>query len=126
MRALLVAAALCLCVAITGVASDRNEHLLKMFELKGTIEAIPRGADQHAVADLLRQLKLFYHPVARKDFRYDSRPSLVQPIPAEAESAYVGYAGGRPGFDDDFVDFVVLFDRDGKALAAKAKIFGYW
>ena len=122
----MVAAALCLCLAIGVADTGRDAHLLKMVELKGVIEAIPRGADQHVVADLLRQLKLLYHPVAREDFSFDSRPSLVQPIPAEAESAYVGYAGGRPGFDDDFVDFVVLFDRDGKALAAKAKICGYW
>lgn len=124
MRAILASVALCLAIGVAD--NDRQAQTLKMFELKGVIEAIPRGSDKAFVSDLLRQLKLPYYAVARKDFRYDSGPSLVDPIPVEAESAYTGSGGGRPGLDDDFVYFVVLFDIQGKALAAKAKVLGYW
>lgn len=124
MRAILAAVVLCLAI---GIADDeRQAQTLKMFELKGVIEAIPQGSDERSVATLLQQLKLPYHAVARKDFRYDSGPSMVEPLPAEAENAYSGGGGGRPGKDDDFVVFVVLFDGKGKALAAKAKVLGYW
>lgn len=126
MKAIIAAVALCFCLAIGVTDTGRDAHLLKMVELKGVIEAIPNGTDQHVVAGLLHQLKLPYYSAARKDFRYDSGPSMVQPIPEEADSAYVGSGGGRPGYDDDFVYFVVLFDRDGKTLATKAKILGYW
>lgn len=124
MRAIL--ASIVLCLAISVADNDRRTQTLKVFELKGIIEAIPRGTDERSVAALLLQLNLPYHTVARKDFRYDSGPSMVEPLPAEAENAYSGGGGGRPGMDDNFVVFVVLFDGEGKALAAKAMVLGYW
>lgn len=123
MRAILASIVLCLTIGVAD--NDRQTQILKMLELKGIIEAIPQGADEPSVAALLQQLKLPYHAVARKDFRYDSGPSMVEPLPSEAESAYSGGGGGRPGKDDDFVVFVILFDGKGKALAAKAMVLGY-
>ncbi len=123
MKAILAAVVLCLAVGVSD--NERQAQKLKMFELKGIIEAIPRGTDQRSVAALLQQLKLPYHAVARKDFRYDSGPSMVEPLPAEAENAYSGGGGGRPGKDDNFVVFVVLFDSQGRAIAAKAMVLGY-
>lgn len=123
MRAILASIVLCLAIGVAD--NERQAQTLKMFELKGIIEAIPRGADERSVATLLQQLKLPYHAVARKDFRYDSGPSMVEPLPVEAESAYSGGGGGRPGMDDNFVVFVVLFDGERKALASKAMVLGY-
>lgn len=121
-----LAIGLFICVAIGHVAEGRDSRTAQAFELKSMIEAIPSGTPKRHVESLLQSVALPYGDILRKDFRSHSATWMVEPLPVSAVSALTGSGGGRPGMDDDFVFFVVLFDSEEKSLAAKAKVLGYW
>jgi hypothetical protein len=107
-------------------AEGRDTRTSQAFELKRIIEAIQPGTGKGAVEEALKSLALPYRQIFRREFHSDSATWMVEPLPDAAVSALTGSGGGRPGKDDDFVFFVVMFDIDERVVASKAKVLGYW